>query len=85
MAARTKDAATIGVLAAILTATAITGGKIVLKVNRFRQKKRGQPDLLPPPSSYLSNEKTTSGYGRRRCVRHALRRHLRSCRASPSA
>ena len=48
MAARTKDAATIGVLAAILTATAITGGKIVLKVNRFRQKKRGQPDLLLP-------------------------------------
>jgi hypothetical protein len=49
MAARTKDAATIGVPAAILTAMAITGGKIVLLVICFQTKKEGgQPDLLLP-------------------------------------
>jgi hypothetical protein len=49
MAALMKDGAKIGVPTAILTATAITGGKILLLEDRlFQTKKREQPDLLLP-------------------------------------
>jgi len=48
MAVLTKDAATIGVPVAILTATAITGGKIVREGRLFQTKKRGATRPVAP-------------------------------------
>ena len=49
MAALTKDGATIGAPTAILTATAITGGKILLLEDRlFQTKKEGATRPVAP-------------------------------------